>query len=301
MARKTYTSEVEAYIDAELAAARQAAQTESGRTAVSEGVSLTILATLRAALVRGIRLYGATTLIALLPALVIVARGGLSALPQLGDPAAGWLSWAGRGLPLAAAGWALLVMLWQARNAWRRARGQAPATLRFRRARNTSERDQYQELPPLEQLAIKLGVAVATLPALLWLALSNSGDPLWLLGALVALPPFFLLITVRLTSLLSGLGAVGAVDSSHRLDRPSQQSRGVTVLDERITQLQQMRDWLKDDKLRAMMDDVIGKQVAKSERRQVTYSVAVGALSLLAGWLLSAVSPVSALAQLLPR
>jgi len=46
---------------------------------------------------------------------------------------------------------------------------------------------------------------------------------------------------------------------------------------------------------------VIGKQVAKSERRQVTYSVAVGALSLLAGWLLSAISPISALAQLLPR
>jgi len=257
MARKTYASEVEAYIDAELkAASNKRARSDESRAVVSEAVSLTILATLRAALVRGIRLYGLTTLLALLPAVVIVARAGLGALPQFGDPAAGWLSWAGRGLPIAAAGWALLVMLWQARNTWRRARGRAPATLRFRRGRNTSERDQYQEFPPLEQIAIKLGVAVATLPALLWLALSNSGDPLWLLGALVALPPFFLLITVGLTSLLSRLGAVGAMDSSHRLDRPSQQSRGVTVLDERITQLQQMRDWLKDDKLRAMMDDL---------------------------------------------
>jgi hypothetical protein len=72
-------------------------------------------------------------------------------------------------------------------------------------------------------------------------------------------------------------------------------------LDGRIAQLQQIRVWLKDDKLKAMIDDVIGKQVAKSERRQVGYSVAIGALSLLAGWLLSAISPISALAQLLPR
>jgi hypothetical protein len=301
MARKTYASKVEAYIDAELKeASNKRARSDESRAVVSEAVSLTILATLRAVLVRGIRLYGATTLLALLPALVIVARAGLSALPQLGDPAAGWLSWAGRGLPIAAAGWALLVMLWQARNAWRRARGRAPATLRFRRGRNTSERDQYQEFPPLEQIAIKLGVAVATLPALLWLALSNSGDPLWLLGALVALPPVLLLAAVGLSSLSNALSPRGAVDETVHESLPAS-SPQIAQLDERITQLQQMRDWLKDDKLRAMMDDVIGKQVATSERRQVTYSVAVGALSLLAGWLLSAVSPISALAQLLPR
>jgi hypothetical protein len=50
-----------------------------------------------------------------------------------------------------------------------------------------------------------------------------------------------------------------------------------------------------------MIDDVIGKQVATSERRQVAYAVAIGALSLPSGWLLSAISPVSALAPLLPR
>jgi hypothetical protein len=50
-----------------------------------------------------------------------------------------------------------------------------------------------------------------------------------------------------------------------------------------------------------MIDDVTGKQVATSERRQGDFAVAIGALSLLSSWLLSAVSPVSALAQLLPR
>jgi hypothetical protein len=54
-------------------------------------------------------------------------------------------------------------------------------------------------------------------------------------------------------------------------------------------------------KLKSMIDDAIGKQVARSERRQVAYSVIIGVLSLAAGWLLSAISPLSALAQLLPR
>jgi hypothetical protein len=75
----------------------------------------------------------------------------------------------------------------------------------------------------------------------------------------------------------------------------------IAQLNDRITQLQQMRDWLKDDHLRAMMDGVIGQQVAKSERRQIFYTVVVSILSLVAGWLLSAISPILALAQLLPR
>jgi hypothetical protein len=52
-----------------------------------------------------------------------------------------------------------------------------------------------------------------------------------------------------------------------------------------------MRDWLRDDTLRAMVDDVIGRQVRASERRQVAYSAVVGVVSLIAGWLLSGVSP----------
>lgn len=296
MARKTYSSEVEAYIDAELAAAQEAiAQGErSRRPSVAENVSLTVTDTVWAALAREVRVYRGTALLALLPILVILARAGLSALPQLGIAPDSWLPWAVQGVAIAAVVWAGLVTLWQARNSWRRARGYAPATLRF--GRNLTG----QNMPNLEEVAIKLGVAVATLPALLWLALSSSGDPLWLLGTLVALPLFFLIAIVSLNNFISGLGALGSVDETilRPLPAPSPQ---IAQLDDRIAQLQQIRVWLKDDKLKSMIDDVIGKQVAKSERRQVAYSVVVGMLSLLAGWLLSAISPISALAELLPR
>jgi hypothetical protein len=140
---------------------------------------------------------------------------------------------------------------------------------------------------------------VATLPALLWLALAGGGDPLWLQWALIVLPPFVLIMAVALDSLVSALGAVGGVNETILDSLPA--SSQIGQLDDRIAQLQQIRVWLKDEKLKSMIDDAIGKQVARSERRQVAYSIAVGVLSLAAGWLLSAISPVSALAQLLPR
>jgi hypothetical protein len=105
-------------------------------------------------------------------------------------------------------------------------------------------------------------------------------------------------ISSLLNGLIGGLGAVGSVDRPILEQLPSSQ---ILQLDDRIAQLQQIRVWLKDEKLKSMIDDAIGKQVARSERRQVVYSVTVGVLSLAAGWLLSAISPVSALAQLLPR
>jgi hypothetical protein len=301
MARKTNTSAVEAYIDAALATANDERSRAGsvGRSRAAEDVSLTVIATLRASLGREIRRYGGTALLALLPILVIGARAGLSALPQLGIATDGWLPWAVQGITIAAAVWAALVALWQARNSWRRALGRAPATFRFGR-KLTGHDMPNQGMPNLEEMAIKLGVALAALPALLWLALSGSSDPLWLLGVLVALPPLFLFGSLALLSSLSGLGAAGGVNASAIEPLPIS-SPQVAQLDDRIAQLQQIRVWLKDDKLKSMIDDVIGKQVAKSERRQVAYSVVVGVLSLLAGWLLSAISPISTLAQLLPR
>jgi len=293
MARRTYSSEVEAYVDAELAAARQVALRESGRTAVSESVSLTVFSTLRMRFAREIRLYGGTALLALLPALVIAARAGLSALLQLGIATGSWLHLAVQGITVAAAVWAILATLWQARNIWRRARGRPLMSLRFRRISET------REYPPFDILAIKLITAVATLPALLWLALAGGGDPLWLQWALIAPPPFVLIMAVALDSLVGALGAVGGVNESILESQPA--SSQIGQLDDRIAQLQQIRVWLKDDKLKSMIDDAIGKQVARSERRQIAYSLIVGVVSLLVGWLLSAISPVSALAQLLPR
>jgi hypothetical protein len=223
---------------------------------------------------------------------VIAARAGLGALSQLGIATDNWLPWAVQGITIAAAVWAILATLWQALNTWRRARGQSPISLRFRR------NSEFPEYPSFDIPAIKLLTALATLPALLWLALSG-GDPHWLL---VALPLAFLLAAVLLVGLLNGLiGGLGAVGSVDRPIPGPQPSSQIGQLDDRIAQLQQIRVWLKDEKLKSMIDDAIGKQVARSERRQVAYSVAVGVFSLAAGWLLSAISPVSALAQLLPR
>ena len=180
MARKTYTSAVEAYIDAELAAATDERSYASSTESVGEFASSSILYELRFRVGRELQLSRGTVLLALLPALVIAARAGMGALPQVGAPIDGWLSLAVPGITLAAAVWAGLVILWQARNAWRRALGRAPATLRFRR-------DPEQYFPQLEDILIKLGVAVTTLAAVVWLAWSG-GEPLWLLLVLTVLP-----------------------------------------------------------------------------------------------------------------
>ena len=181
MARRTYSSEVEAYVDAELAAAREAAWRESGRIVVSESASLTVFAALRLRFARAIRLYGGTALLALLPALVIAARAGLSTLPQLGIATDSWLPWAVEGVTIAAVAWAILVTLWQGMNAWLRAFGQPLISLRFRR------NSQTPEYPPFDILAIKLVTALTTLPALVWLALSGGRSALASMGAGCAL------------------------------------------------------------------------------------------------------------------
>ena len=170
MARKTYTSAVEAYIDAELAAAADERSRARSTDSVGESASWTILNEMRFRVGRELQLARGTVLLVLLPLLVIAARAGLGALPQFGVSTDGWLSWAVQGITIAAAVWAGLVTLWHARNSWRRARGQALATLPFRR-------NPEQYFPPLEDIVIRLGVAVATLAAVVWLAWSG-GEPL---------------------------------------------------------------------------------------------------------------------------
>src|SRR5262245_59082985 len=116
MARKTYTSAVEAYIDAELAAATDERSRASSTASVGESVSLTILNTIRFGVGRELQLARGTVPLALLPALVIASRAGLGALPQFGVATDGWLSWAAQGITLVTAVWAGLVTLWQVRN-----------------------------------------------------------------------------------------------------------------------------------------------------------------------------------------
>lgn len=78
-------------------------------------------------------------------------------------------------------------------------------------------------------------------------------------------------------------GAVAPIPKQASLDE----------LDTRIMRLQQLREWLKDDNLRGMIDDVINKHVRTAERRQAFFSAGIGVASLVVGWLLSALSPAS--------
>jgi hypothetical protein len=54
-----------------------------------------------------------------------------------------------------------------------------------------------------------------------------------------------------------------------------------------------------DHHLRALMDDVLGRQIARSKRRQVASTIVVRLLSLLTGWLVPTMSLALALKHLL--
>lgn len=72
------------------------------------------------------------------------------------------------------------------------------------------------------------------------------------------------------------------------------------ALDQRIVRLEQLRAWMGEDPdLGRLIDTSIGSQVRASERRQRFFAGALGVITLIAGWLLSAVSPPATLASLL--
>jgi hypothetical protein len=288
---KTYSSELSDYLDAALASAEREKQRAASRPygstgAVAGDITETVFGTLRANLIRTLILRGPFFAIALLPLLAV----GTSALLN----AVGQGSFAGFPAPVALVGLALFLP-WQAWQSIRRARGLPP-----RRLFGRSNRDHDYDLPPLEEVAESLVSGLAALPALVvvaW-AISLPGFIFW---GLVALPVALTVLIIVVRSTLSGLGAVGGVDTGDVdliLERPP---ASLAALDERIVRLTQMREWLRDDALRTMVDDVIGHHVRASERRQVIYSVVVGVASLAAGWLLSALSPVSTLLGLFNR
>jgi hypothetical protein len=147
----------------------------------------------------------------------------------------------------------------------------------------------------MSQEAEPLLGGIAAVPALLILTLVPS-VPGIVVGGLVALPIVLTILWEGLAATVSGLGAVGSVkDGGFQALAGAVPASATSMaqLDERLTRLTQIRDWLRDDRLQAMVDDVIGQQVRASERRQVRYSVMIGIASLVAGWLLSAVSPIS--------
>lgn len=273
-ARKRYSTEVAAYLDQQIAAA----QAGQAGPPVSEQVGFTVAASVWRAFRRRILL--APVVVALLP----LAAIGLGVLVRaLGQP----------GLATAPALAALLVLAvflpWRAWQVFRRARGLPPALSPFSRLRWRSTRSrmgEWYDLPSVSRLAEPLLVGFAAVPALLVLIHTDTA-PAILIGGLVALPIVLSAVWEALAATISGLGAVGGVAASTIAGQSS-----LAHLDERLTRLTQMRDWLRDDTLRAMVDDVIGRQVRASERRQVAYSAVVGVVSLIAGWLLSGISPI---------
>ncbi len=65
-----------------------------------------------------------------------------------------------------------------------------------------------------------------------------------------------------------------------------------TDLNLQIQRLQQLRTWVNEDPaFSQLVDNIIGKQVKSSERRQQIFSILLGVASLVAGWLLSAFTP----------
>lgn len=76
----------------------------------------------------------------------------------------------------------------------------------------------------------------------------------------------------------------------------------VSAIDARIGRLEQVRDWIdEDDELAGLIDSVIARRIRESERRQARFNVALNAVFLIAGWLLSLVGTPAAFTHLIGR
>lgn len=282
---KTYSADLSQSLDAAIAAAQaQKTATTHASGNVAENVSLPLFTTLRPLLTLAVRRYFLSALIALSPLLMFGIRAVLETAGQVA-----LFTIVGR---VVLAGLALF-LLWQVSQAVRVARGQFP--IRPLRRRDSSR--QLDELPTRTGMVTPLFVGLLTIPALIVLSFAMSLPNLALAG-LIALPIVGFILAAAVYASLSSLGALGGVNSVS--EGPSQPV-SLASLDERIVRLTQMREWLRDDTLRTMIDDVIGQQVRTTAQRQLVYSFVVGVISLIAGWLLSAVSPVATLTNLLHR
>jgi hypothetical protein len=289
-ARTRYSTEVAAYLDREIATAKaraeQAEHADKSQSYVSEQVGASVVQTLVQALRIRVRRGLVSVVVPLLPLAAVGLGALLRALGQLGLASA----------PAIAALLILAFFLpWRAWQVFRRARGRPPTPFPLSgliRRRSTRRRSMYvDDLPTLSSLAAPLLGGLAAVPALLVLTRAPAAPGLLVWG-LVSLPLAVTALWVALDTTIAGLGAVGGVNIPSTVAVPAQQA-SLAHLDERLIRLTQMRDWLRDDSLRVMVDEAIGQQVQASERRQVAYSAVVGVVSLVAGWLLSAISPIS--------
>ncbi|HEX6540268.1 MAG TPA: hypothetical protein VF040_00820 [Ktedonobacterales bacterium] len=303
---QAYSSSLSYYLDVAIAHAEQ--QRREGTPAtpmvVTSSVSGTVLYTVWAVLSRSLRRNAPTLLVASLPLLALVLGTLLDALGQSSQshlPALVML------LGLA------LFLPWQTWQTVRQARELPPYRLRrlFRWRTVSGRYDNWYDLPTMGEMVGAFVVGLLDVPGVLIQAFPSAPSfaanlPSFIFPVLIAMPVLAIVLMAVARGFLAvyfAPSAVKAVDEQGEgmLQSVPLASLPLASLDERITRLTQMREWLQDDTLRTMVDDVIGQQVRAAARRQVAYSFIVGVISLVAGWLLSAISPVATLANLLHR
>lgn len=303
---QAYSSSLSYYLDVAIAHAEQ--QRREGTPAtpmvVTSSVSGTVLYTVWAVLGRSLRRNAPTLLVASLPLLALVLGTLLDALGQSSQshlPALVML------LGLA------LFLPWQTWQTVRQARELPPYRLRrlFRWRTVSGRYDNWYDLPTMGEMVGAFVVGLLDVPGVLIQAFPSAPSfaanlPSFIFPVLIAMPVLAIVLMAVARGFLAvyfAPSAVKALDEQGEgmLQSVPLASLPLASLDERITRLTQMREWLQDDTLRTMVDDVIGQQVRAAARRQVAYSFIVGVISLVAGWLLSAISPVATLANLLHR
>lgn len=73
-------------------------------------------------------------------------------------------------------------------------------------------------------------------------------------------------------------------------------------LSTQIRRLEELRRWVREDPtFGQLVDNMIGRQVQAAEKRQRIYTAVFSVISLVVGWLLPALVPVTNLTTLLPR
>lgn len=145
---------------------------------------------------------------------------------------------------------------------------------------------------PRSSFGITLNVTglAAGVPALIALSASSRGVHVAeSVQVALAVAPLAAVLALTCWKTLMRLAA------GERVAGPGDQFDETTLLDQRIARLTTIRTWMQDATLRTLVDEAIGKQVQQSARRQAIYSAAIALGSLVAGWLLSAISPVSLL------
>lgn len=298
---QAYSSSLSYYLDVAIAHAEQ--QRREGTPAtpmvVTSSVSGTVLYTVWAVLSRSLRRNAPTLLVASLP---LLALGLGTLLDALGQSSQSHLPALVILLGLA------LFLPWQTWQTVRQARGLPPYRLRrlFRWRTVSGRYDDWYDLPTMGEMVGAFVVGLLDVPAVLIQAFPSAPSfaanlPSFIFPVLIAMPVLAIVLMAVARGFLAVYFAPSAVKAVDEQGEGMLQSVPLASLDERITRLTQMREWLQDDTLRTMVDDVIGQQVRAAARRQVAYSFIVGVISLVAGWLLSAISPVATLANLLHR